>query len=68
MKATSEPSSIRVAVELAATSLFTPKFNHTGIRMRAPPMARVAPTSPAQNPTTIYVMILFALMFTLFFI
>ena len=50
VKATSDDIRISVAVLLAAISLSTPSFSHTGIRINAPPIARVAPTSPAKNP------------------
>jgi hypothetical protein len=41
---------IKVAVLLTATSLCIPNFNHTGIKTNAPPIANVAPTSPALKP------------------
>lgn len=44
---------INVAVELAATSLSMPSLSQTGMRINAPPIARVAPTTPAQNPAKI---------------
>lgn len=50
MAATSAEVMIKVAVELAATSLSIPSLSQTGIRINAPPIARVAPTIPAQNP------------------
>jgi hypothetical protein len=48
--ATNAAVKIKVAVLLTATSLSIPTLIHTGIKIRAPPIAKVAPTKPAQNP------------------
>ena len=50
VNATSAEIRINVAVLLAATSLSIPALSQTGIRISAPPIARVAPTNPAQKP------------------
>lgn len=42
---------IKHGVVLEQLSLSIPSFNHTGININAPPIAKVAPTSPAKNPT-----------------
>lgn len=41
---------IKVAVLFTAASFCIPNFNHTGIKTNAPPIAKVAPTNPAQKP------------------
>ncbi len=50
VNATMAAVNMRVAVLLAATSLSTPTFNQTGIKISAPPIASVAPTMPAKKP------------------
>ena len=49
MKATKAAVKIKGAVLEAAMSLFTPNLNQTGSKIKAPPMARVAPNKPAKN-------------------
>ncbi|TXH54358.1 MAG: hypothetical protein E6Q89_08160 [Bacteroidia bacterium] len=66
VNATIAPNRINVAVLLAATSLFTPNFSQTGIKIRAPPIARVDPINPAQNPTKIKYQALSLLTFIFF--
>ena len=66
VNATIAPNRINVAVLLAATSLFTPNLSQTGIKIRAPPIARVDPINPAQNPTKIKYQTLSLLIWTFF--
>jgi hypothetical protein len=54
VNATKAAVRISGGVVLADTSLSTPTLNHTGISINAPPIAKVAPTTPATNPPTIY--------------
>jgi hypothetical protein len=46
---------MRRGVLLADTSLSTPTLSQTGIRIKAPPIAKVAPTTPAAKPAMINV-------------
>lgn len=39
-----------IGVLLAATLWSIPDFNHNGIKIKAPPIPKAAPTNPAKNP------------------